>query len=74
MVTPATAPATPTGLDCDVVVVERADVCGGATAWSGGWMWAPGNLLARADGVVEDVKQFRQLLSGLVDRSCGRSF
>ena len=38
-----------------VVVLERADVCGGATAWSGGWMWAPGNPLARAgtdhDGV-----------------------
>jgi succinate dehydrogenase/fumarate reductase flavoprotein subunit len=45
-----------------VVVLERADVCGGATAWSGGWMWAPGNPLARADGVVEDVEQFRTYL------------
>lgn len=25
-----------------VLVVEKADVCGGATAWSGGWMWAVG--------------------------------
>jgi succinate dehydrogenase/fumarate reductase flavoprotein subunit len=42
-----------------VVVLERADVCGGATAWSGGWMWAPGNPLARADGVTEDVEESR---------------
>lgn len=37
-----------------VLAVEKADVCGGATAWSGGWMWAPRNLFAVADGVVED--------------------
>lgn len=37
-----------------VVVVEKSDVCGGATAWSGGWMWAPRNPLAEADGVHED--------------------
>lgn len=37
-----------------VLVVEKADVCGGASAWSGGWMWTPGNLFAHADGVVED--------------------
>ena len=45
-----------------VVVLERADVCGGATAWSGGWMWAPGNPLAHADGVHEDVEEFRTYL------------
>jgi succinate dehydrogenase/fumarate reductase flavoprotein subunit len=45
-----------------VVVLERADVCGGATAWSGGWMWAPGNPLAHADGVHEDVERFRTYL------------
>jgi succinate dehydrogenase/fumarate reductase flavoprotein subunit len=38
----------------DVVVVEKASVLGGATAWSGGWMWAPLNPLSRADGIVED--------------------
>ena len=37
-----------------VVVVGKAKVCGGATAWSGGWAWAPGNPLARAAGVSED--------------------
>lgn len=40
----------------NVVVVEKDSVCGGATAWSGGWMWAPRNPLARADGVNEDVQ------------------
>jgi succinate dehydrogenase/fumarate reductase flavoprotein subunit len=36
-----------------VTVLERTEVCGGAAARSGGWMWAPGNPLARADGVDE---------------------
>jgi succinate dehydrogenase/fumarate reductase flavoprotein subunit len=31
-----------------VVVLERTEVCGGATAWSRGWTWAPRNPLARA--------------------------
>lgn len=26
-----------------VIVAEKADVLGGTTAWSGGWIWAPGN-------------------------------
>ncbi|KSZ56410.1 FAD-binding dehydrogenase [Rhodococcus pyridinivorans KG-16] len=37
-----------------VLVVEKADVCGGATAWSGGWMWTPRTLFAHADGIDED--------------------
>lgn len=45
-----------------VIVVEKADVCGGATSWSGGWMWTPGNPLAKADGVNEDVEEFRTYL------------
>ena len=24
-----------------VIVVEKAEVCGGATSWSGGWAWTP---------------------------------
>ena len=51
---------------------RRADVCGGATAWSGGWMWAPGNPLARADGVVEDVEQFRTYLRARARRRLRR--
>ena len=38
-----------------VVVVEKAPVLGGATAWSGGWMWAPCNPLSQADGFDEDL-------------------
>jgi succinate dehydrogenase/fumarate reductase flavoprotein subunit len=45
-----------------VIVVEKADVCGGATAWSGGWMWAPRNPLAKAQGVDEDVELPRTYL------------
>lgn len=37
-----------------VVVVEKEPVFGGATAWSGGWMWVPLNPLAKRAGIVED--------------------
>lgn len=37
-----------------VLVVEKASVCGGASAWSGGWMWTPRTMFAHADGVCED--------------------
>jgi succinate dehydrogenase/fumarate reductase flavoprotein subunit len=37
-----------------VIVVEKEPVCGGATAWSGGWMWVPLNPLSQAEGIVED--------------------
>ncbi|MBD8044816.1 FAD-dependent oxidoreductase [Arthrobacter sp. Sa2BUA2] len=46
-----------------VIVVEKAAVCGGATSWSGGWAWTPGNPLAKAAGVDEDREQFRTYLS-----------
>ncbi|MER5669613.1 FAD-dependent oxidoreductase [Pseudonocardia alni] len=57
-----------------VTVLERADVCGGATAWSGGWMWAPGNPLAQADGVDEDPDRFRRYLAAALgdDLDTGR--
>ena len=37
-----------------VIVAEKEPVIGGTTAWSGGWMWAPLNPLARRAGIVED--------------------
>ncbi|CAN7542050.1 FAD-dependent oxidoreductase [Arthrobacter sp. LjRoot14] len=52
-----------------VVVVEKADVCGGATSWSGGWAWTPGNPLAKADGVQEDREQFRTYLRHRLGRN-----
>ena len=45
-----------------VVLVEKADSLGGATAWSGGWMWAPCNPLARAAGINETVETVRTYL------------
>ncbi len=45
-----------------VAVVEKADTLGGATAWSGGWMWAPLNPLARASGIVEEAETVRTYL------------
>lgn len=37
-----------------VLVLEKADVVGGATAWSGGWLWVPGHPLAAQAGIHED--------------------
>ena len=45
-----------------VIVAEKAPVLGGATAWSGGWMWAPLNPLSQADGIVEDIDEPRTYL------------
>ncbi len=42
-------------LGLEVIVVEKADVIGGTTAWSGGWMWLPCNPLARAAGIQEEI-------------------
>jgi succinate dehydrogenase/fumarate reductase flavoprotein subunit len=36
-----------------VVLAEKASVLGGTTAWSGGWIWAPGSPLAEAAGIHE---------------------
>ena len=36
-----------------VVLAEKAPVLGGTTAWSGGWIWAPDNPVARRAGVQE---------------------
>jgi len=37
-----------------VVVAEKAGQLGGTSAWSGGWLWVPGNALAVAEGNLED--------------------
>jgi succinate dehydrogenase/fumarate reductase flavoprotein subunit len=36
-----------------VIVAEKEPEFGGTTAWSGGWMWAPLNPLAKRAGVNE---------------------
>ena len=40
-----------------VLVVEKTATCGGATAWSGGWMWTPRHRFALAAGVHEDIEE-----------------
>ncbi|WP_230508845.1 FAD-dependent oxidoreductase [Paraburkholderia sejongensis] len=51
-----------------VVVVEKDAVFGGATAWSGGWMWVPGNPLAKRAGIDEDAQQPRTYLKNELGR------
>lgn len=46
----------------DVVVVDKAARLGGATAWSGGWMFVPGNPFALADGVTDGTEGARLYL------------
>lgn len=49
-----------------VLVVERDERYGGATARSGGWMWTPGNPLAKASGVDEPTDTFRTYLRAVI--------
>ena len=39
-------------LGLSVVVIEKAPLLGGTSAWSGGWMWVPRNPLAVEAGIV----------------------
>jgi succinate dehydrogenase/fumarate reductase flavoprotein subunit len=52
-------------LGMKVLVLEKAPVIGGTSAWSGGWMWLPRNPLAVAAGIVEDVVEPRRYLASL---------
>ena len=45
-----------------VMVAEKAGVFGGTSAWSGGWMWIPGNPLATRAGIVEEAEASRTYL------------
>jgi succinate dehydrogenase/fumarate reductase flavoprotein subunit len=49
-----------------VIVAEKADVLGGATAWSGGWMWVPCNPLAVRAGIVEGRAAPRKYLESVL--------
>ncbi len=46
----------------DVLVVEKHDQIGGATAWSGGWLWLPGSALGQS---IEEQRN---------DRSAARTY
>lgn len=49
-----------------VCVVEKTDVIGGTTAWSGGWIWAPCNPVVRRAGILEDAEAPRLYLQSLL--------
>jgi succinate dehydrogenase/fumarate reductase flavoprotein subunit len=48
--------------DLDVLIVEKEARFGGTTARSGGWLWIPGNSLARAYGIHEPPEAARTYL------------
>lgn len=49
-----------------VIVAEKDDVLGGTTAWSGGWIWAPGNPVARRHGIAEGADAPRRYLEAVL--------
>lgn len=52
-----------------VVLIEKDDVLGGTTAWSGGWIWAPCNPVARRRGIDEDPADPRRYLAAVLGNS-----
>ncbi|WP_136636857.1 FAD-dependent oxidoreductase [Pseudooceanicola onchidii] len=48
-----------------VILCEKAHVLGGTTAWSGGWIWAPCNPVARRHGFDEDTSGPRRYLEAV---------
>ena len=49
-----------------VILAEKQPFFGGTTAWSGGWIWAPGNPLAQRTGVIDPPGAAREYLSGVL--------
>lgn len=52
-----------------VILAEKAPVLGGTTAWSGGWIWAPGSPAARRAGIVEEDGAPRRYLEAVQGNS-----
>ncbi len=46
-----------------VVLAEKAAVLGGTSAWSGGWIWCPGNALAAEAGAADPPGAARRYLA-----------
>lgn len=61
-----------------VIVVEKEAVLGGTTAWSGGWIWAPGNPVCQRAGTVDTAEAaetyLRAVLAHHVNPPLVRSF
>lgn len=49
-----------------VVLLEAAKKIGGATAMSGGWLWAPRSMLARQAGVDESIDDIKAYLRAAI--------
>lgn len=49
-----------------VILAEKDDLVGGTTAWSGGWIWAPCNPVARKYGIVEEGSEPRRYLEAVL--------
>lgn len=49
-----------------VLVVEKTDMIGGTTAYSGGGVWIPANHVMRAAGVEDNIVDARRYLDGRV--------
>jgi succinate dehydrogenase/fumarate reductase flavoprotein subunit len=50
----------------NVILIEKDDVLGGTTAWSGGWIWAPCNPVVKRHGVDEDPAEPRRYLQAVL--------
>ncbi len=50
----------------DVLVLEKADRFGGATAWSGGNLWVPNNSLAQKAGFEDSMEAARNYLQAVI--------
>lgn len=48
-----------------VLVLEKAPVIGGTSAWSGGWIWAPGNPVCERGGIAPDPDAARAYLAAV---------
>lgn len=46
-----------------VLLIEKEDQLGGTTARSGGWLWVPGNPLAKKAGVRDDIDAARRYIA-----------
>lgn len=53
-------------LGLSVIAAEKEPLFGGTTAWSGGWLWIPGNSLARAAGLKDDAESAKKYLRGQI--------
>ncbi len=49
-----------------VILAEKEPVIGGTTAWSGGWIWAPCNPVAKRHGIDEDTSGPRRYLEAVL--------